>query len=46
MKPSIIRDINKAQSGIRKIEWVKGYMPVLSAIEQEFIKEKPFWAGR
>lgn len=42
MKPSIIRDINKAQSGIRKIEWVKGYMPVLSAIEQEFIKEKPF----
>lgn len=42
MKPSIIRDISKAQSGIRKIEWVKGYMPVLSAIEREFIQEKPF----
>lgn len=45
MKPSIIRDIKKAESGHRKIEWVKGYMPVLSSIEQEFIKEKPF-AGK
>jgi len=42
MRESIIRDINKAESGHRKIEWVKGYMPVLSAIEKEFIKEQPF----
>ncbi|KPU42836.1 adenosylhomocysteinase [Oxobacter pfennigii] len=42
MKPSIIRDIKKSESGHRKIEWVKGYMPVLSAIEQEFLSEKPF----
>ncbi len=45
MRESIIRDINKAESGHRKIEWVKGYMPVLSAIEKEFIKEQPF-AGK
>ncbi len=45
MKDSIIRDIGLADSGHKKIEWVKGYMPVLSAIEKEFIKDKPF-AGR
>lgn len=42
MRESIIRDISKAESGHRKIEWVKGYMPVLSAIEKEFIKDQPF----
>lgn len=45
MRESIIRDINMAESGHRKIEWVKGYMPVLSAIEKDFIKEQPF-AGK
>lgn len=45
MKNSIIRDIKLAESGHQKIEWVKGYMPVLSAIEKDFIKEKPF-AGK
>ena len=45
MRESIIRDIKKAEAGHRKIEWVKGYMPVLSAIEKEFIKEQPF-AGK
>ncbi|HYE83287.1 MAG TPA: adenosylhomocysteinase [Clostridia bacterium] len=45
MRESIIRDIKKAESGHKKIEWVKGYMPVLSAIEKEFIKEQPF-AGK
>ncbi|MGI6586522.1 MAG: adenosylhomocysteinase [Lutisporaceae bacterium] len=45
MRKSIIRDINMAESGRRKIEWVKGYMPVLSAIEKEFIEEQPF-AGK
>jgi adenosylhomocysteinase len=42
MRDSIIRDINMAESGHRKIEWVRGYMPVLSAIEKEFVKEQPF----
>jgi len=42
MKESIIRDISRAESGHKKIDWVKGYMPVLSAIEKEFIKDQPF----
>lgn len=45
MRENIIRDINMAEAGHRKIEWVKGYMPVLSAIEKEFIQEQPF-AGK
>lgn len=45
MRDSIIRDIKKAESGHRKIEWVKGHMPVLSAIEKEFAEERPF-AGK
>ncbi len=39
---SIIRDPSLAEAGIKKIEWVKNFMPVLSQIEKEFIKEKPF----
>ncbi|MFZ5354452.1 MAG: adenosylhomocysteinase [Bacillota bacterium] len=46
MRESIIRDIKMADSGHKKIEWVKGYMPVLSAIEKEFEKEKPFEGKR
>jgi len=45
MKESIIRDITLAPSGHKKIEWVKRNMPVLSGIEEEFIKTKPF-SGR
>ncbi len=39
---SIIRDKSLAEAGIKKIEWVKGYMPVLSQLEKQFEKEKPF----
>jgi len=46
MKQSIIRDIKKAESGHKKIEWVKSYMPVLRSIEQEFIKDRPFEGKR
>ena len=35
---SIIQDKNLAKSGHEKINWVKSYMPVLSAIEEEFKK--------
>jgi len=42
MKPSIIRDINKAESGHKKIEWIRNYMPVLRSIEEQFVREKPF----
>jgi adenosylhomocysteinase len=45
MKESIIRDIKLAKTGHQKIDWVKEYMPVLSAIEKSFLIEKPF-AGK
>lgn len=37
-----IRDIKLAGSGHRKIEWVKGNMPILSGLEEEFKKTRPF----
>ena len=39
---SIVRDMSLAESGRRKIEWVRDFMPVLSGIEQRFEQEKPF----
>ncbi len=39
---SEIRDINLAQSGERKIEWVKRNCDLLRTLEKEFEKEKPF----
>ncbi len=39
---SEIKDITLAPSGHDKIDWVKSYMPVLSAIEAEFSQTKPF----
>ncbi|MBQ8004219.1 MAG: adenosylhomocysteinase [Oscillospiraceae bacterium] len=42
---SVVKDMSLAPSGVRKIEWVKSYMPVLSAIGDRFEKERPF-AGK
>ncbi|MCR4691327.1 MAG: adenosylhomocysteinase [Lachnospiraceae bacterium] len=42
---SEIRDINLAESGERKIEWVKRNCDLLRTLEGEFEKEKPF-AGK
>ena len=42
---SIIKDISLAPSGHAKIEWVKNFMPVMSAIDREFSQSKPF-AGK
>lgn len=39
---SIIRDINLAEKGQEKLDWVKNYMPVLNKIKDDFIKTKPF----
>lgn len=39
---SIVKDMNLAPSGIKKINWVKSYMPVLSAIGERFKRERPF----
>lgn len=42
MKQNEIRDINLAPSGRQKIEWVKNNMPILSGLEAQLAKEKPF----
>ena len=42
---NIIKDKSLAKSGHEKINWVKSYMPVLSAIEEDFKKTQPF-AGK
>ncbi len=42
---SEIRDINLAESGERKIEWVKRNCDLLRMLEEEFTKTKPF-AGK
>jgi len=39
---SIIRDISLAPSGEKKIAWAWRNMPLLQAIKEEFINEKPF----
>ncbi len=39
---SEIRDINLWESGARKIEWVRGNMPLLRGIESQFSETKPF----
>lgn len=39
---SIIRDRSLQESGCRKIEWVRDFMPALSAIERRFAAERPF----
>ncbi|MBR6239490.1 MAG: adenosylhomocysteinase [Clostridia bacterium] len=36
-----IKDISLAKEGMRKIEWVKSSMPVLSLIDKRFTEEKP-----
>lgn len=39
---SIIRDKALAPVGRKKIEWVRNFMPALSAIEARFAREQPF----
>ena len=39
---SSILDLSLYESGEQKIQWVRGYMPLLSGLEKEFEKEKPF----
>jgi len=37
-----VKDMSLAKKGSLRIEWAKEYMPVLSLIEKDFIKRKPF----
>lgn len=39
---SIIKDPSLAPSGLKKIQWVRSFMPALSGIEAQLEKEKPF----
>ncbi len=39
---SMIRSEALTESGLRKIEWARAYMPVLSAIGKDFSVRKPF----
>ena len=39
---SEIRDVNLAESGMRKIEWVRRNCPLLTMLKEEFGKTKPF----
>ena len=39
---SIVKDPSLAPSGLRKIQWVRDFMPALSGIEERFRREKPF----
>ena len=39
---SIVKDMSLAESGRRKIHWVRDFMPALSQIEARFEQEKPF----
>ena len=39
---SIVRNPLLANEGLAKINWVRSYMPVLSAIEKKFKEEQPF----
>ncbi|MHC1695800.1 MAG: adenosylhomocysteinase [Eubacteriales bacterium] len=43
---SSIKDISLAPSGRDKIAWVADYMPVLSAIREEYVKTQPFKGKR
>ena len=39
---SIVKDMTMAEYGRMKIEWVRDFMPALSAIKARFEKEQPF----
>lgn len=39
---SVIRDISLAESGAKKIEWVRKNMPILRNLEEDFRKRLPF----
>lgn len=43
---SVIRDIGLAPEGRTRINWVKGYMPLLNSLEKEFVKDQPFKGKR
>ncbi len=43
---SIVKDLSLAESGRRKIDWVRSFMPALGGIEERFAAEQPFRGKR
>ncbi len=43
---SIVKDMSLAESGRRKIDWVRSFMPALGGIEERFQAEQPFRGKR
>jgi adenosylhomocysteinase len=41
MRDSIVKDLNLAEGGKKRIEWVKGRMPVLNLVRERYEREKP-----
>ena len=39
---SIVKDMSLAESGRRKIQWVRDFMPALGRSEERFAREQPF----
>ena len=39
---SIVKDTSLAPDGLKKIEWVRSFMPALTEIEKQFEREQPF----
>ena len=42
MQDNAIRNADLAAAGRLKIDWVQAHMPVLGALKEEFIRDKPF----
>lgn len=46
MTNSLIKDVNLAQNGQMKINWVKQFMPVLNNLKDDLLKDKPLTGRR
>lgn len=42
MKESMIRDVNLAPQGHRKLQWVKNHMPIMNQLENDFVQNQCF----
>ncbi len=42
----LVRDIKLAERGDRRIEWIRGRMPVLNLIRERYMREKPLTGER
>jgi S-adenosylhomocysteine hydrolase len=38
---SIVKDMSLQDKGLKKINWVRSFIPLISVIEERFVKEQP-----